>query len=65
MPVRFGLRLEFSCRAGIQESRSYFACPGTALWSEYAPIVYPATSEKAVANHGLAKQVDARYEDGQ
>ena len=41
------------------------SAPATALWFEYAPIVYPATSEKAVANHGLTKQVDARYEDGE
>jgi hypothetical protein len=35
--------------------------PAIGLWFEDAPIVYPATSEKAVANHGLTKQVDARY----
>jgi hypothetical protein len=35
------------------------------LWLEYASIVYPATSKKAVAHHGLTKHVDARYEDGQ
>ena len=36
-----------------------------ALWFEDALIVYPATSKKAVANHGLTEHVHARYEDGQ
>jgi hypothetical protein len=35
------------------------------LWFQYIALIYPASAKKAVVNHGLGKQKDARNQNGQ